>query len=113
MLNTHPSEYCSIRPFFDHAAQFKPGSRLSLCFNTRIVAGAADFTGFAILQTLRSPSNVCVASMSDFCLAEEACHARLTIGEGALAVVKVCKIVKVGCKDTIRIDPFEYLAQIN
>ena len=78
-----------------------------------MVVGGADFAGFAILHTRKSPSNVCVASMSDFCLAEEACHARLTIGEGALAVVNVCKMVKAGCNDTIRIDPFEYLIHIS
>ena len=47
--------------------------------------------------------------MSDFCLAEEACHAKLTIGDGALAVVSVCNIVNAGCKDAIKIDPFRYL----
>ena len=80
-----------------------------------MVVGVADFAGFAILHTLRSPSNVCVTSMSDFCLADEACHARLTIGDGALAVVNVCRMmnVDVGCRDTIKIDPFEYLTHIS
>ena len=105
MQCSYPSECCRIRPFFDHAAQFSPGSTLSLCFNTRIIVGDADFAGLAMLHTRRSPSNVCVASISDFCFAEEACHARLTIGDGALEVVNVCNMVKVGCKDTIKIDP--------
>ena len=80
-----------------------------------MVVGVADFAGFAILHTLRSPSNVCVTSISDLCLADDACHARLTIGDGALAVVNVCRImnVDVGCRDTINIDPFEYLTHIS
>lgn len=50
----------------------------------------------ATLQTRRSPSWVCEASMSDFCLEEEPCHDSVTMGEGPLAVVRLCKIVKRG-----------------
>lgn len=47
--------------------------------------------------------------MSDFCLVEEACHDRFAIGEGARGVVSVCKIVNVGCREMIKIEPFKYL----
>ena len=107
---TYPSEYCNILPFFDHAIQLSPGPRLSLLFRIRIVFGASAVGGLETLQTRKSPSEVCVANISDFCLDDDACHARLTIGEGAREVVKVCKIVKEGCKATTRIDPFRYLA---
>ncbi len=50
--------------------------------------------------------------MSDFCLVDEACQARLTIGEGARAVVRVCKMVKLGSRETIRIEPFIYLYHV-
>lgn len=104
---THPSEYWTILPFFDHASQLRPGSTLSVLLRTRIVLGDSAVGGFETPQTRKSPSEVCVASISDFCFVEDACHAKFTIGEGARAVVKVCKIVKEGCKATIRIDPFK------
>lgn len=44
--------------------------------------------------------------MSDFCLEDEACHAKVTIGEGALEVVKLCNIVNRGCNEAINILPF-------
>ena len=72
--------------------------------------GVSTVGGLAMLQTLRSPSKLCIASISDFCLVDEACHARFIIGEGARDVDRVCKIVKDGCKATIRIDPFVYLS---
>lgn len=107
--STHPSEYCNILPFFDHAIQFTPGSTLSVLLRTRIVFGVSAVGGLETLQTRRSPSDVCVANISDFCLADEVCHAKLTIGEGARAVVNVCKIVNAGCRATIKIEPFMYL----
>ncbi len=107
--STHPSEYCNILPFFDHAIQFMPGSTLSVLLRTRIVFGVSAVGGLETLQTRRSPSEVCVANISDFCLVDEACHAKFTIGEGARAVVNVCKIVKEGCRATIKIEPFMYL----
>ena len=105
----YPSEYCTILPFFDQAIQFKPGSTLSLFFKTRMTLGVSAVAGFDTLQTRRSPSEVCVASISDFCLVDEACHAKLTIGEGARDVDNVCKMVKEGCKATSSMDPFMYL----
>lgn len=68
--------------------------------------GVSAVGGFAILQTRRSPSDVCVANISDFCFDEDACQASITIGEGARVDVRVCKIVKLGCRLTIMIDPF-------
>lgn len=64
---------------------------------------------FDTLHTRRSPSFVCTASISDFCLADEACQARLTIGDGPLEVVRLCKIVNLGCTVAINNDPFWYL----
>lgn len=50
--------------------------------------------------------------MSDFCFVDEACQAKLTIGEGARAVVSVCSMVKLGSRDTIKMEPFRYLNDI-
>ena len=58
-----------------------------------------------MLHTRRSPSQVWVASMSDFCLEEDACHANVTMGEGALAVERVWRMVKAGCNVAMRIEP--------
>ena len=110
---TYPSEYCKILPFLDHAIQFRPGSTLSLLFRTRMTLGVSAVGGLAILHTLKSPSKLCIANMSDFCFADEACHARFTIGEGARDVDNVCKMVKDGCRATIRIDPFIYLLVVS
>jgi len=49
----------------------------------RIVLGDSAVGGFETLQILRSPSMVCEANISDFCFVDEACQAKLTIGEGA------------------------------
>ena len=65
----------------------------------RIVLGFSAVAGFAILHTLRSPSDICEVSISDFCFDEEACQARLTIGEGDREVVSVCKTVNAGSLD--------------
>lgn len=86
-------------------------STLSLLFKIRIVFGVSAVGGFETLHTRRSPSEVWVASMSDFCLVEEACHDKFAIGEGARGVVSVCKMVKLGWRDTIRMEPFKYLPQ--
>lgn len=59
-----------------------------------------------MLQTSKSPSLVWLANISDFCLVDEACQANDTIGEGAREVVSVCKMVNVGCKFVISIEPF-------
>lgn len=74
-----------------------------------MVFGGSAVGGFETLHTLTSPSLVCVASISDFCFVDDACQARLTIGEGARGVVNVCRMVKAGCRATMRIDPFKYL----
>ena len=68
--------------------------------------GISDVGGLATLQTLRSPSDDCVANMSDFCFDEDACQASVTIGDGASAVVRVCSMVKDGCRAAIRMEPF-------
>jgi hypothetical protein len=47
--------------------------------------------------------------MSDFCFDEEACQARFAIADGPLDVLSVWRIVKAGCSDAKRIDPFLYL----
>lgn len=105
----YPSENCRILPFFDHANQLRPDSTLSLLFKIRMVFGDSAVGGLETLHTRKSPSDVCVANISDFCLVDDACHARFTIGEGARGVVKVCKMVKAGCRATIKIEPFRYL----
>jgi hypothetical protein len=61
---------------------------------------------FGTLHTRRSPSIVWVASMSVFCLDDEPCQPRPVIRDGALVVVKVCSIVKDGCRVAIKIEPF-------
>jgi hypothetical protein len=53
-----------------------------------------------------------VASISDFCFDDDACHANDTIGDGPLEVVIVCKMVNVGRSVAISIDPFWYLYAI-
>lgn len=63
---------------------------------------------FGTLQTLRSPSAVCVASISVFCLDEDPCHARPVMRDGGLFVVKVCSIVKEGRRVAIRMEPLRY-----
>lgn len=87
--STYPSEYCKILPFFDHASQLRHGSTLSLLFRIRMVFGCSAVGGFETLQTRRSPSIVWDANISDRCFVDDACHDRLTIGEGARGVVKV------------------------
>lgn len=47
--------------------------------------------------------------MSDFCRDEEACQFKVTIGEGPLEVVKLCKMVNLGCSVAISREPFWYL----
>lgn len=61
--------------------------------------------GFGTLQTLKSPSAFCIASISDFCFEEDACHVSIEMGEGDLVVFNVCKIVNCGCSAASRIEP--------
>ena len=95
-----------MRPFLDHAIQFNPGSTVSPRSRFRIAFGTSAPAGFAILQTLKSPFAICTASISDFCFEDDACHASPVIGEGATEVVSVCRMVKDGNNEAIRIDPF-------
>jgi hypothetical protein len=107
---THPSRYCIIFPFFDQAIHFgSEDEDASDLFRLRITRGASLPGGFATLQTLRSPLADIVASMSDFCFDDDACHANDTIGEGPREVVIVWRMVNVGNNVAIRIDPFWYL----
>lgn len=69
--------------------------------------------GLGMLQTRRSPSSVCAASMSVFCLDDDPCHARPVILDGALVVVKVCRMVNDGCNVAIKIDPLRYLCRVS
>ena len=78
-----------MRPFLDHVIQLAPGVNVSARFSTRMTLGASLVGGLATLQTLKSPSDVCVASISDFCFDDEACHARFAIGDGPLEVLSV------------------------
>lgn len=47
--------------------------------------------------------------MSDFCRDEEACQFKVTIGEGPREVVRLCKMVNLGCSVAISREPFWYL----
>lgn len=98
-----------IRPFLDQAIQLSPDSDVSVRLSTRMIFGLSAVGGLATLQTLKSPSAVCMANMSDFCLVEDACHARSTIGDGARGTGRVCKMVKAGRRETSNIDPLRYL----
>ena len=64
-----------------------------------------------MLQTRKSPSDVCDVSMSDFCLEDEACQAKPTIGDGERDVFSVCKTVKEGCRLAMMMEPFLYLCE--
>lgn len=72
-------------------------------------AGSALLKALDTLQTLESPSLVWTASMSDFCRDEDACQLSETIGEGPLEVVRLCKIVNLGCRVATSREPFWYL----
>lgn len=86
-----------MRPLRDQVIHVLPDIKFgSGRFKTRITRGNSVVGGLDTLQTLRSPSAVCVASMSDFCLEDEACQASAEIGDGALEVVRVCNIVNDG-----------------
>ena len=98
-----------IRPFLDHDIQFRPGSTVSPRSRLRIALGTSAPAGFAILQTRKSPLAICTASISDLCFEFDACQAKPTIGDGVTDVDRVCKIVKEGKRDAIRIDPLLYL----
>lgn len=65
------------------------------------------------LQTRRSPSILCTASISVFGFAEEPCQARPVIGDGVRVDVNVLSIVNVGCSAAMRSDPLRYLKQVS
>ena len=99
-----------ILPFFDQANQQGPGSLCSFWLSTRITHGASlPCWALGTLHTRRSPSDVWAANISDFCFDEEPCQARPAIGEGFLGVVRVCRMVKDGCRVAMRIEPLRYL----
>lgn len=79
-----------IRPFLDHEIHVLPGMNVgSGRLSTLITLGGSAVGGLETLHTRRSPSADWVASMSDFCLEEEACQDSETIGEGAREVISV------------------------
>lgn len=71
--------------------------------------GGSPFWTFGILQTRKSPSAVCAASISDLDFEDELCQARPTIVEGAFGLISVCTMVNEGWRQAMRIDPFWYL----
>lgn len=64
--------------------------------------------GLGTLHTLRSPSLFWIASISDFCFEDEACHVSIAIGAGDREVFSVCRMVNCGCNAAKRIEPFRY-----
>lgn len=103
----YPSRNCTILPFLDQAIHFgsvagEPSDLLS----TLITRGASFCGGFATLQTLKSPLAAKVASISDFCLDEDACHANEIIADGPREVDMVCKMLNVGCSVASIMEPF-------
>lgn len=78
-----------MRPFLDHANQHELGACISERTSTRMMLGESLTGTLGTDQTRRSPSAVCVASMSVFWRDDEPCHASPVILEGALAVLRV------------------------
>lgn len=74
-----------------------------------MILGCSLLGALGTLHTRRSPSMVCVASMSVFCLEEEPCQASPVMREGARVVVRVCRMVKDGWRVAMRMEPFIYL----
>lgn len=96
-----------MRPFLDQPIQLGPAWKFSFLRRTlTTLAGSSALYDLATLQTRRSPSCVWTASMSDLDLEDDACQASVTMGEGPLEVVKLCKMVKRGCKVATRREPF-------
>lgn len=96
-----------MRPFLDQPIQLGPSMEISVFFRFRTTfAGSSGLNFLATLQTRRSPSRIWTESMSDFCRDDEACHAKLTMGDGPLEVVRLCRIVKRGCRVAIKREPF-------
>jgi len=70
------------------------------------LAGSSLVYALDTLQTRRSPSLVCTANISDFDREDEACHDRVTIGDGPLDVVRLCRMVNLGWRVAIKSEPF-------
>lgn len=70
-----------------------------------MMEGVSPVIPLGTLQTRKSPSDVCVANISVFCLDDDPCQASPVILEGALVVVRVWRIVKDGCRVAIKIEP--------
>lgn len=97
-----------MRPFFDQETQLRPAVIFSERFKIRMTLGIPLVGGLGTLQTRRSPSAFWIASMSDFCFEEDACHVSIEMGEGDLAVLRVCRIVNCGCSAAKRMEPLRY-----
>lgn len=103
--DTYPSAYCTIRPFFDHANQQGPYCGTSGLWSTRMMLGTSPCCDLGTLHTRKSPSAVCVASISVFCFDEDPCQARSVIRAGDRVVFNVCSMVNEGCSVAINIEP--------
>jgi hypothetical protein len=51
--------------------------------------------------------------MSDFWRDDEACHANVTIGDGPLEVLRLCRMVNLGCNAAIKSDPLANLNSVS
>ena len=72
-----------------------------------MMLGTSPCCAFGTLQTRKSPSAVCVASISVFCFDEDPCHARSVMRAGDRVVFSVCSIVNEGCRVAMSIEPFK------
>lgn len=70
--------------------------------------GVSPCCALGTLHTRKSPSAVCVASISVFCFDDDPCQARSVIRAGDRVVLSVCSIVNEGCRVAINIEPFRY-----
>lgn len=107
-VSSYPSMYCTMRPFFDQPNQLRVLSDISEPPSILMILGGSVAGSFETLHTRKSPSDVCVASISVFCFDDEPCQASPVIGEGPRAVLRVCRIVK-GRRVAIKIEPLRYL----
>lgn len=94
-----------MRPFLDQDTQLRPDTKVSLRFKIRMTLGMPVVGGLGTLQTLKSPSAFWIASMSDFCFEDDACHVSMEMGEGDLVVLSVWRMVNCGCKAANRMEP--------
>lgn len=100
------------RPFFDQDIQLGPVAWFSVRFSIlTTLAASSPPCAFAMLHTLRSPSCVWTASMSDFCFEEEACQFKVTIGDGDRDVVSLWRMTNLGCTVAMNSEPFWKLSK--